>query len=239
VKSAIMWAALILAEASLARADCEAIGCGFTARTSNRCFTWRTRSPSAIRATAADLGACHLRLARPLRRGGTTSAISWVPLARLAHVSLVGTIAGKRIYMAQYSRLSLALLAEQDDWSFCPVLLLDADPGWDPAEVVASLGQPEIFEVDGRDLLSLRVYYKGMGTLQDSLFFGMADGHLVHLEPEPFGELLSRTAGKSARMVGLLPTLSRLGGATYAGGAVQGTVRVQYRVSGVSSSWNR
>jgi hypothetical protein len=124
--------------------------------------------------------------------GPSEPVLSWKQLPALASISFVGKMDGRRVYLATYSRYYVVVLSEQDDWTFCPSLILDADAGFDAGQVVAFLGRPEIFQWKGRDLLSLRVYYRGMGAVQDALFLTKIDEQVVYLEKEDFGERITR-----------------------------------------------
>jgi len=46
------------------------------------------------------------------------------------------------------------------------------------------VGAQRIITWDGRDVLSLRVYFEGMGALQESILFAVVEGHVVHLEED-------------------------------------------------------
>jgi hypothetical protein len=158
--------------------------------------------------------------------------LTWMPRSTLAPVQAVGTVGGRRVYSVRYARLKMLLVWEQEVWSFCPVLLIDADES-----IVARIGEVDLFSVDLRPLVSLRVYYQGMGALQESLFLGLVDGQLTHLVQQSFGPQLERKG---------IEVFHR-GGGFCRGSLVwqntawqrddrqkQGVVRVSYVVSGVA-----
>jgi hypothetical protein len=141
-------------------------------------------------------------------------------------------VGGRRIYLARYSRLQVLLLWEQGGWSFCPVLLLDADES-----IVAKIGEAELFTWHDQPLVSLRVYYQGMGALQESHFLGLVDGRLTHLEQQPFGDSretkeieISHRGGGFCRASLVWENLAW----SKAQPAKQGVLRVTYAVSGSS-----
>jgi len=158
--------------------------------------------------------------------------LTWTPRSTLAAVQAVGVVEGRRLYSVRYSHLKMLLVWEQEVWSFCPVLLIDADES-----IVARLGEANLYLLDQRPLVSLRVYYQGMGALQESLFLGVVDGMLTHLAQQSFGRQLER---KGLEIV-------HRGGGFCRGSLVwqntgwqrddrqkQGVVRVNYAVSGVA-----
>jgi hypothetical protein len=124
--------------------------------------------------------------------GPAEAKLSWSRLSTLASTTFVGTMDGRRLYSVAYSRYYLVILSEQGDWSFCPSLILDADAGWDAGQVVAFVGKPEIFRWQQQDVMSLRVYYRGNGAEQESLFLATVDDHVVYLTQETFGERMER-----------------------------------------------
>jgi hypothetical protein len=120
----------------------------------------------------------------------STSELLWRPLAGLASLKFVGHLEGRRVYLASYSPYSIAVLAEEKDWLFCPALVLDADAGFRAGQVVAALGSPEIFRWNDHDILSLRIYFRGSGSIQESVFLSVVDGRVVFLEQDPFVDQL-------------------------------------------------
>jgi hypothetical protein len=113
--------------------------------------------------------------------GPAPPILKWDPLPTPAPLRSLGAIDGRRVYFARYSPRTVAVVWDRGEWSFCPVLVLDADES-----LVVRVDDPHAFTWQGRDVLSVRINYEGNGVPQQSLFFGVVSGRFVHLRQEPF-----------------------------------------------------
>jgi hypothetical protein len=217
----------VLLAASAAPADAESVCETFVLA------LWGKEPPETIRSGEQTLQ--FLSRNRPVyrpeaERGASDPPITWQPQAHELGVRQVGEVDGRRLFSLRYSPLDLVLVWESGDSKVCPALLLSGD-----AVLVAQLGAPDIFKTAGRDVATLRIYYSGMGALQESLFFAFVSGQLVHLEQESLGSAFSSAGLETHHRGGGFCKESlrwqNLGWVA-ADRSQQGVVRVQYRLSG-------
>lgn len=110
------------------------------------------------------------------------SVIQWQEVSTPATVEAVGRIGGHAVSEITYSATSGVLVWAEGQSSWCPVAILDGDE-----TIVAGLSKPKVFMWLGKEIVSQRIFYAGMGALQDSLFFGVVKGALMHLRQDDGG----------------------------------------------------
>jgi hypothetical protein len=113
---------------------------------------------------------------RPTGSGLPEAVVLWNPTHSPPTVRPVGTIAGRAVYDINYRELNRVLVWEDADWSFCPVLILEAD-----STIVSRIDPSDLFTSEGREVVSVRTHFQGTGSIQESLFFAIHDGVLTHI----------------------------------------------------------
>ena len=110
------------------------------------------------------------------------SELRWDQVLTPPSVEVLGCVGGHTVSAITYSAAYRVLLWDRGGTLHCPLAILDGDDS-----IVAGLAKPKVFVWQGTEILSQRIFYTGMGAHQDSLFFAVVKGALVHLRVDAEG----------------------------------------------------
>jgi hypothetical protein len=104
--------------------------------------------------------------------------LSWRPLASPAKLDALGSVEGRRVYGVSYSPSEYLVISDHGGGAFDPLLFIEL------GDNLASFDRPSVFRWNGRELLSVRLRFSGMGALQETLFFGLVEGRFAYLRTD-------------------------------------------------------
>jgi hypothetical protein len=88
----------------------------------------------------------------------------------------VGLVGGHLLYEASTSRLARRLVWDRGDWSFCTALVAAGDES-----IIVGIHEAKLLRSGNTDVVHVRIQYQGTGHFQESVFFTVVDGALVHV----------------------------------------------------------
>ena len=168
------------------------------------------------------------RYARPTSK----SDVRWEDIPIPAVVEPIGRAGGRSVSAITYTPASRVIVWDRGKSSWCPVAILDGGE-----TMFGAFAKPEVFTWRGKDIVSQRILYAGMGGLQNSLFFAMVNGTLRHLRQDDHAAQkfiesneikLSHRGGRFCRSALTWETQAWKEDAPTEGG----TLRISYKVDG-------
>lgn len=109
-------------------------------------------------------------------RKASRGELQWSPATEPGRTEILASIDGRQLYSVSYAPQTHLLVWERRPGSFCVFALLQGN-----GTVVGRVSKLRVFSWGGRAVATTRIFYSGMGALQESLFFAIRDGTLVHL----------------------------------------------------------
>jgi hypothetical protein len=88
----------------------------------------------------------------------------------------VGLVGGHLVYEASRSVLARRLVWDRGDWSFCTALLAGGDES-----IIVGIHRARVLRSGTTDIVHVRIQDEGTGHFQESVFFAVVGGALVHV----------------------------------------------------------